>query len=145
MKVKVKKIVEVDLKTLHVNAGVRYWNDATMNGTEEVPDSEDDGTVNRDFPGRVRDDWRPEIDLDTGTILNWVPGVTASVHFKVCDAGVYQLCDAEGNIQIEHSGYVPRMMCPIGNGFGDYIIMNIDAKGLIENFCFSLEGFDTED
>jgi hypothetical protein len=31
MKLTIKKEVEVDFKTLHVRAGVRYWEDATVN------------------------------------------------------------------------------------------------------------------
>lgn len=145
MKVKFKKLVEVDLKTMRVDAGVRYWDDATMNGAEQVSDDEDDGSVNKDFPCRQGDDWRPEIELETGKILNWQSGVTADIHFKVCDAGIYQLCDAKGDVEIQHEGYVPAMMCPRGGGFGDYIIMQVDGDGVIDGFRFSLDGFDVEE
>jgi hypothetical protein len=38
-------------------------------------------------------------------------------------------------------GYVIDMMCPVGEGFGDYVIMDIDANGKILNFKASFEEF----
>ena len=35
MKAKIKTTKEVDITTLLVDAGVRYWEDATVNGTED--------------------------------------------------------------------------------------------------------------
>ncbi len=34
----------------------------------------------------------------------------------------------------EVNGYVPSIMCPEGNGYGDYVIMKVDAEGRIANW-----------
>lgn len=70
MKAKIKIEKEVELKTLSVKAGVRYWEDAEVNGVEDT-----DGTL---IPCRNGDDWCPEIDIETGRILNWEQGKTAN-------------------------------------------------------------------
>lgn len=133
MKTKIKVSKEVEIKTLLVNAGVRYWEDAVVDGADD-----ERGKI----PCRKNGLWCPEIEVDTGKIINWTQGVEASVHYKVCDSGFYQLKDAEGNVVGEIDGYVPSCMSPKENGYGDYIIMDIDAKGIINNWKFSEEDVD---
>ncbi len=134
--VKIKK--EVELVTLEVMAGVRYYEDATVDGVEDS-----DGKL---IPCKKGSMWCPIIDIDKGIITNWKQGVKASVHYKVCDSGCYLLKDLEGNtiLSIEN-GYVPKMMCPKENGYGDYIIMDIDENGKIANWKPSIDGFQTND
>lgn len=128
---------EVEVNFLIVNANVRYWEDATVNGQEY-----EEGTL---VPCRNGDSWSLTIDLETGIISNWPIGTTADIHFKVCDCGTYQLADADGKIVKEINGYVPSVMCPGGQGYGDYIIMKIDAGGKIENWDIDLDDFEKED
>jgi len=137
MKVKLKIEKEYDAKTLHVSAGVRYWEDAEVNGVEDV-----DGDL---IPCRNGDNWTPIIDLSTGKITNWEQGKTAKIHYKVCDDGSYELRTASGEIITKIDGYVPDTMCPDGNGYGDYIKMTIDENGIIENFKFKADDFESED
>lgn len=138
MKAKVKIEKEVELKTLVVKAGVRYYEDATVNGVEDT-----EGDL---IPCKQGELWCPIIDIDSGLITNWKQGVKAEVHYKVCDEGSYYLQDAEGNtvLSIEQD-YVPKMMCPKESGYGDYIIMDIDENGKIANFRQTLDGFVDED
>lgn len=137
MKATIKIEKEVEIKTLHVHAGVRYWEDATVNGIED--------TEGDKIPCREDDDWCPVIDIDTGIIKNWVKGVTAEIHYKVCDAGVYELMDTECEIIATEEGYVPKIMCPEGNGYGDYIKMKIDENGQIANWQPNIDDFFEED
>lgn len=113
-------------KYLRAKCGVRYWEDASVNGIEDK-----DG---RFIPLRVGDCWCPTIDLQTGIIENWPQGITADIHYKVCDAGVYTLLDNERNTIFSIEGYVPRIMYPAGDGYGDYVIMKIGINGLIEDW-----------
>jgi hypothetical protein len=114
---------------LEVQAVVRYWEDANVNGKEDV-----NGDM---IPCREGDMWCPLINLETGKILNWNPGTKARVHYKVCDAGEYYLLDSSGNRVVKSKGYyVPKLLCPNDSGFGDYIIMSIDENGVIENWRF---------
>jgi hypothetical protein len=138
MKTTIKIEKEVELKTLVVEAGRRYPEDATVNGVEDV-----DGTLMPCMNGEL---WCPIIDIDSGVITNWEQGVKAEVHYKVCDAGSYYLRDAEGNtvLSIEQD-YVPKMMCPKESGYGDYIIMDIDENGQIANWKQTLDGFQNEE
>jgi len=126
---------EVDIKTVEVRAHVRYWEDSVING---APD--ENGTLT---PCREGEMWCPIIDIDTGIILNWTKGVTADVHFKVCDAGSYFLKDAYGNIVLSREDdYVPNALIP--GSYGDYIEMTIDENGKIAEWDPSLEDFTTE-
>lgn len=113
---------------LHVSAGVRYWEDATVNGIED-----EQGTL---IPFRSGDLWCPVIDLDNGLVVGWPHGMTARIHYKVCDAGEYWLADSQGKRTHKYNGdYVPsRFLCHGDNGFGDYIIFNVGPDGRIENY-----------
>ena len=110
---------------LHVDVSVRYWEDAVVNGIED-----EKGDL---IPCRHGDSWKPIIDVDSGRVINWQIGVDADIHYKVCDAGTYQLTDGFGGECIK-DGYVPDIMSPKENGCGDYIIMNIDSRGIIEDW-----------
>lgn len=126
MKTTVKIEQEVDIKKLIVSAQVRYWEDADVNGIEDI-----EGAL---IPCREGDNWCPEIDIDNGVIINWKKGIKASVHYKVCDAGTYMLQDENNKTILAKEGYVPNIMSPKENGFGDYIIMDIDENGKIDNW-----------
>lgn len=112
MKATIKIEKEVDITTLHVNASVRYWEDATVDGIED-----ENGEL---IPCKEGESWMPIIDIDSGKIVNWVAGTTADIHYKVCDAGVYTLFDSDDDEITKIDGYVPSIMCPEGNGYGDY-------------------------
>jgi hypothetical protein len=135
MKVDIQTTIETEIKTLKVRAVVRYWEDASVNGEVDT-----DGKL---IPCREGNSWEPVIDIDTGQIINWEKGKTAKINYKICDMGSYYLKDDEGFTAdcIENS-YVPMIMCPGGNGYGDYIIMNIFADGSIENWRPVFTGFD---
>jgi hypothetical protein len=137
MKIKAKIEKEVHIKTLHVEAGVRYWEDATVNGVED-----EQGDL---IPCRDGDYWKPIIDVDSGQIINWTKGVIADIHYKVCDDGQYTLKDADGNIIVIEEGYVPNCMCPKENGYGDYIIIHIDENGFIVDWKADFSDFDDID
>lgn len=108
-------------------AGVRYWEDATVNGVED-----EDGSR---IPGRDGDLWRVKIELATGRVVDWPAGTTADIHYKVCDAGEYWLLDADGNKTAHREGYVPgTFLCHGDNGYGDYIILKIDGDGQITSY-----------
>lgn len=109
---------------IEVDAGVRYWEDGRVNG--EV---DEDGKI----PLRVGDSWRPVIDLSDGQIQDWPAGVTAEVHYKVCDEGLYWLLDKNKQRIAKWRGYyVPdNILCVGSRGYGDYIIFKIGADGKI--------------
>ena len=135
---KVKVVKEVEVKTLQVVANVRYWEDAKINGVSDEEGSQ--------VPCKDSESWKPEIDLATGKILNWEKGKTASIHFKVCDEGSFYLKDENGNIEAQiENDYVPEMLCPKENGYGDYIIMDIDENGFIQNWEVDLSDFEKLD
>jgi hypothetical protein len=110
-----------------VKAGVRYWEDARVNGVEDT-----DGTL---IPGRVGDCWLAVIELASGKVKDWPEGVTADIHYKVCDAGEYWLTDEGGEKLAYREGYVPSaFLCHGGDGWGDYIILQIGPDGQIANY-----------
>lgn len=124
---------EFEVRYLKVEAGVRYWEDSVVNGEEDG-----DGRL---VPFRDGHLWTPLIDVEDGRIVDWPEGTTAQIHYKVCDAGTYKLLDPDRNIITEKDGYVPSIMCPKENGFGDYIIMDIDEKGMIIDWSPDFEAF----
>lgn len=128
MIVNILKAEEVDVAFLGVDAGVRYWDDASIDGQQDDAD-------NPSMPFIEEDRWRIVIDVDMGRIIGWPQGVEASVHYKVCDDGIYELRSREGRIirRLERI-YVPAALCPVEQGYGDYIIMDINADGHIEGW-----------
>jgi hypothetical protein len=121
---------------IEVSAGARYWEDASVNGVEDV-----DGKI----PLRRGDYWCPTIDLRTGAVKDWPIGTTANVHYKVCDDGEYWLQDEQGKrIAKWKSFYVPDdFLCVGGRGYGDYIILSVAADGKIEGW--RNPGFDPDE
>lgn len=115
---------------LVVDARVRYWEDATVNAKED-----EDGTL---IPFRDGDSWKPSIDLQSGKIIGWPEGTTASIHYKVCDDGDYWLADADGTKRMKWRGsYVPdALLCMGDRGYGDYIILTVGPDGKIADWLF---------
>jgi hypothetical protein len=113
---------------IEVRAEVRYWEDATVNGTEDS-----DGTLTPFKRGEL---WCPVIRLADGQIVDWPAGTVADIHFKVCDAGEYWLLDENKTRIGKWAGfYVPNaFLCHGDTGYGDYIIMKIDADGFVCNW-----------
>ena len=134
MQVKVKQVVVLDATTILVNAYVRYWEDGRINGVRDNADCPN-------MPCAVKGDkgnrWLPIIDIETGKIRNWREGVTASIHYKVCDEFECRIIDEKGGehcLITDYEGYVPEFMYPKECSYGDYIIMDIDENGYIQDW-----------
>jgi hypothetical protein len=139
MKVKIKIEKEVEVKTLQVKAGVRYWVDSEINGE---PDTENGENV----PCKNGELWTPEIEIETGKILNWKQGVKAEIRYKICDCCGWELKDEKGEVVLSaEDGYVPSTLCPKESGYGDYIIMDIDENGIIADWDFDIDNFTNEE
>ena len=136
MKVKINKKVEIEVAYLKVRAGVRYWEDATVNGIEDS-----DGYL---IPCREGDNWCPIIEVETGKIINWKQGVTADIHYKVCDDGDYYLLNKDQNLELEKDGYVLDCLSIDDNGYGDYIILKVDENGFINNWKFNQNDIESD-
>jgi hypothetical protein len=132
MKAKFTVTKEFDIEYLFVEAGVRYWADAIINGAEDK-----DGNI----PCRDGDCWKPLININTGKIVNWKQGVRATTHYKVCDNGTYKLLDSNMELIKKIRDYVPKMLSPKEEGWGDYIIMDIDPDGQINDWKIILDEF----
>lgn len=114
---------------IEVEAEVRYWEDATVNGT---PEDNDKPTI---F-GVVGNLWKVRIELSDGIIVDWPEGMEASVHYKVCDQGEYWLLDTSGKRVAKWKGhYVPGdFLCHGDEGYGDYIILEVAIGGGIVGY-----------
>ena len=129
----------MEIKKVIVKAHIRYWEDTKING---VYDTEDGNNV----PCKQGELWCPIINVETGIIENWEIGKTASVHYKVTDCCGWDLLDQENNVVLsQEDGYVPDTLCPAENGYGDYIIMNIDENGQIDKWRFDIDNFQEDD
>ncbi len=139
MKVKIKIEKEVEIKTLQVKAGVRYWEDSEVNGEADTENGEN-------IPCKIGELWSPEIEIETGKILNWKQGVKADIHYKVCDCCGWELKAEDGEVILSaEDGYVPETLAPKDKGYGDYIIMDIDENGMIADWNFDITDFQNED
>lgn len=117
-----------NVKYLLAQIQPRYWEDADVNGNED----DEDGT---NIPLKNGNLWEITIEIESGKILNWPANTTASVHYKVCDQGNYYLLDKEFNILFSREdNYVPDVLAPCGQGYGDYVILDIDENGIISNW-----------
>ena len=116
--------------SLVVDARVRYWEDAEVNGV-----SDEEGDL---IPLKEDESWKPVIELATGRIQNWPEGTTADIHYKVCDDGDYWLANSEGEKLAKWRGhYVPDAFLCVGDrGYGDYIIMKVNCDGAIEGWNY---------
>ena len=131
MRVEAQVPHEFEVAAIKISAQVRYWEDAQVDNAVDVDGSK--------IPLRNGDCWEPVVDLEMGRIRNWPDGVVASVHYKVCDAGVYELLDAQDRTIAVRDGYVPAVLSPGGGGYGDYIIMDIGGDGVIANWSAEIE------
>jgi len=112
---------------LEVSAKVRHWEDARINGDDDT-----DGTL---MPFRNGDLWVPTIRLSDGKVTDWPEGMTARVHYKVCDEGEYWLRSASRRLFKCRDYYVPdSYLCHGDEGYGDYIILNIGPDGIIKDW-----------
>ncbi len=143
--IKIEK--EFEIKYLRVDAHVRYWEDADINGEDDIDLDENPDSKPR-MPFAIFDNsegewrWVIKIDVDNGSIVDWPKGTVAHVHYKVCDEGIYTLLDKSGeNIACVES-YVPECLSPKEDGFGDYIILEIDEDGHIDGFDFTQDDVD---
>ena len=113
---------------LEVNAKVRYWEDASVDGIKDVS-----GTL---IPFRFGDLWCPVIRLSDGLVMGWPEGKLAEVYYKVCDEGKYYLLDDQKHRIAERTDYyVPdKFLCHGDDGYGDYIILKINGDGVISDY-----------
>lgn len=122
---------------LQVIAYVRYWDDAQVNGIQASEDGSNTPLKRADGA------WAPRIRLSDGVILDWPQGTTAQVYYKVCDSGSYYLQnDQFETIAMRECNYVPACLAIDDKGYGDYIIMTIDATGKIANWRNHLDPAD---
>lgn len=120
-------MTERPIMYLEVEAEVRYWEDTSVNGTDDT-----EGTL---IPFRSGAKWCPTIRLADGCIVGWPEGTTADVHYKVCDQGEYWLAAEKGRIAKWRGHYVPdKFLCHGDTGYGDYIIFKVGADGRIEGW-----------
>lgn len=117
---------------IEVDAGVRYWEDAVVNGIVDA-----DGLLifGRDHSAADHT-WRIRINLAEGRVEGWPNLMHAAIHYKICDAGLYWLTDADGNRIAKWKGhYVPsEFLCHGDSGHGKYVIFNVLPGGQIEHY-----------
>lgn len=141
------------MRILKINAGVRYYEDGKVNGVYDISFEEQLAglmpkipcakflTIKQHniFTGKEYDAkelrWCLEINAETGVILNWHKGIKASVHYKVCDDCMIEYF-VDDDLICNNDGYwyCPDFLAIDDEGYGDYIIMNIDEDGKIEHW-----------
>jgi len=129
MIVDVVKRITINAFLLKLRSYVRYWEDSTVNGNQDFH-----GYL---IPCKEGDVWCPEILVDSGRIINWQLGKTAVINYKTCDDNQYELVDHNKNSILKKEGYVLNCLSITDNGYGDYIKMNINEHGFIENWNFT--------
>ena len=153
MKVNIKVTKEVELDKIIVKAGVRYWCDCKYSedgGNTWVEPENDDEATDEEFKKKLpfvyREDigykpsdyWNITIDVNTGKVKDWPKNFCLSTHFKVCDDGLYQVIDTEGNIIWDSMEtryyYVPDFLAIGDEGYGDYMYLDIDKDGYIKDW-----------
>lgn len=143
-----------DIKFIGLRAGVRYWEDSDVNGKEDISLTEVkvDTTPRMPFAFPTFEEtniapfgkyeWRITIEKESGRILDWPYGTTASVSYKTCDDNTIFLYGEDMNIINKYETYVPSFLSIDGAGYGDYIYLTIDECGFIKNFNFTEDDVD---
>lgn len=150
MKISRKKVVEEDIKYLYAHLHNGWWDgaDISRDGGEFEEIDEDghqisdmlkpfDAPTNiESYKKFVKEDklFSMKINVDTGEVVNWPKGVAMHIYWKIVDEGLYQYLDENDNIIFEYDGYVPSELAIEEAGYGDYVILNIGADGIIENW-----------
>lgn len=128
MKVTINKPTDYEAVKMEVFAAVRYWEDSEINGIEDTEDGDN-------IPCKNGENWCPVINIDTGVIENWEKGKIADIHYKVVDRCSFGILDDKGEVIFkQENDYVPSILCPKENGYGDYIIMDISEDGVIQDW-----------
>ncbi len=138
---------KIDCKRILVSCQPRYWNDSEVNGLDDIDfyESKGQGTPVIPCAEQIKDEpdnciysdhwvWSPIIDVETGQITNWDKQVDAYIHYKVCDKFECIFQDDKGLIIKMYDGYVPPFMYPKREGYGDYIILDVDECGYIQHW-----------
>lgn len=133
---------EIELSGAECWIHARYWEDSEVNGEED--DAEDPKMPHIDEHLGEKA-WHIIINLDTGQICNWPKGTTAHIHYKSCDENYIDILDDRLGVVKEYEGYVPNFLCPNGEGYGDYVKMDIDENGFIRNFNNNLDDVFADD
>lgn len=144
---------EQDIRYLRATMGVRYWVDCDYsddNGKTWHGDFDDTGeeserimkltpcVVRKDIGYDESDYLELLIDLNEGKVLNWPDGFCLKTNYKVCDDGEYVFLDENMNevvnITKEYKQYyVPDFLSLEDDGYGDYVYLNINGDGTIDN------------
>lgn len=120
----------------------RFWEDSSINGVDDDAENPRMPLIEEHLGEKA---WHIIINLDTGQICNWPQGTTASIHYKSCDENYVEILDENLGIVKEYDGYVPKFLCPKENGYGDYVIMDIDENGYIKDFNNNLDDIFEDD
>lgn len=144
---------EQDIRYLHATMGVRYWVDCdysedngnTWNKNFDDTDEESERikkltpcVVHKDIGYGDSDYFEIIIDLNEGKVLNWKEGFCLRTSYKVCDDGEYVFLDENMNEVINitkeyDQWYVPDFLALEDDGYGDYVYLNINCDGTIDN------------
>lgn len=150
MKISRKKVVEEDVKYLYAHLHDDWWDGAEISRDgAEFEEIDEDGSQISDmlkpfnaptnierFKNFVKDDniFSMKINVDTGEVIGWPKGTIMNIYWKIVDEGLYQYLDENDNIIFEYDGYVPSELAIEEAGYGDYVILNIGADGIIEHW-----------
>ena len=149
MNITLYRPVEMNIKYLVATMGIPYYLDceySTDNGKTWIDNydgsEENTETVKSLLPGTFTRNnelyWQIVIDIDNGKVLDWPKDLCIRTGFKICDEGEYVFTDENDkeivNITKEYDQcYVPDFLSLEDNGYGDYVYININGNGSIEN------------
>ena len=142
MKRKIKVVQDIDIVGAECWIHPRKWSSSEINGMNDDKDTPQMPLITEHWGEKA---WHIIVNLDNGQIGNWPQGTTASIHYKSVDANVIHLLDDCLGIIKEYEGYVPNFLCPKGDGWGDYVIMDIDENGFIQDFNNNLDDIFDDD
>lgn len=142
MKRKIKVEQEVEIIGIECWIHPRRWNTSEINGMNDDNDEPKMPLVEEHY-GELA--WHIIINPETGQIGQWPQGTTASIHYKSVDENYIHFLDDRLGIIKEYEGCVPNFLCPKEDGWGDYVIMDIDENGFIKDFNNNLDDIFEED
>lgn len=135
MKVTIQEEIVVDFTILKLYAGVRSWHYTKVNNVNDTTNGDN-------IPCKEDKLWCPIIEIDTGKIVNWKQGTTASIYYKVNNRLRYEIMNRNGHIvAFSNKSFVSKTLCAGASGYEDDIIMNIDENGMIQDWEFEVSDF----
>ena len=118
---------KVQRRILDIDVPIYHPEDSTVNGEEDSRKSPRMPCLTQVVP-ELEWRWRISVDVETGEVISWPQGVTATTNYNIADEFEMHFG------AFDYEGYVPDFLGIDDKSWGDYICITIKEDGFIKNW-----------